>query len=141
MKISELKNPPQWLLDADTLNADVDIDEYGVLRWLGGEFRGGEFWGGEFRGGAFLGGEFRGGEFWGEYLTTNPQTVYGLRWIVYVTPMQMQIGCERHSHEEWKAFRDETINNMDIDALAFWNEYKAALLALCDAQSKHRVQK
>jgi len=29
MKISELKNAPQWLLDADTKDADVEED------WLG----------------------------------------------------------------------------------------------------------
>jgi hypothetical protein len=70
MRKTELKNCPQWLMNASTKNEDVDFNEYGVFVWRGGEFLGGEFLGGyfrggEFRGGEFLGGEFRGGEFLG----------------------------------------------------------------------------
>jgi len=77
MKISECKNAPQWLVLAETKNADVEVLESGWVIWnggeflggyfLGGEFLGGEFLGGYFRGGEFLGGEFRGGEFLGGY--------------------------------------------------------------------------
>jgi hypothetical protein len=70
MKISELKKCPEWLKDAVTVDADVLIDEWGWVTWLGGvfsggEFRGGVFSGGEFRGGVFSGGVFSGGEFRG----------------------------------------------------------------------------
>ena len=58
MKISELKNAPAWLLEAETRNADV-ILENGKIQWLSGDFRG-DFLGGNFRGGNFLGGDFRG---------------------------------------------------------------------------------
>ena len=65
MKISELKNAPQWLIDAETsVDADVDIIN-GIVYWNSGEFRGGAFRGGAFWGGAFWGGEFCGGEFRG----------------------------------------------------------------------------
>jgi len=37
MKKTELKNCPQWLLDADTLNEDVSFDKYGTLIWHSGE--------------------------------------------------------------------------------------------------------
>lgn len=43
MKKTELKNCPQWLLDASTKNEDVDFDEYGFLIWSGVEFLGGYF--------------------------------------------------------------------------------------------------
>ena len=75
MKKTELINCPQWLLDADTENEDVDFDSYGILIWRGGNFRGGNFrggnflggnfWGGNFWGGNFLAGDFRGGDFRG----------------------------------------------------------------------------
>jgi len=79
MKISELVECPQWLLDAETSNADVEIKNGWVIwnsgdfrggdflggNFLGGNFRGGDFWGGDFRGGNFLGGNFRGGDFRG----------------------------------------------------------------------------
>jgi hypothetical protein len=65
MKISEYKNAPQWLVLAETKNADVEVLDSGWVIWNGGEFRGGEFRGGYFRGGEFRGGYFRGGEFLG----------------------------------------------------------------------------
>jgi len=63
------ENAPQWLKDATTENAVVEI-QYGWVIWLGGDFlggdfRGGNFLGGDFRGGNFLGGNFRGGNFLG----------------------------------------------------------------------------
>jgi len=65
MKISELKNAPEWLVLADTKNADVDITSYGWVIWNSGDFRSGNFLGGDFLGGNFLGGNFFGGDFSG----------------------------------------------------------------------------
>ena len=69
MKISELRNAPQWLLEASTENADVDLVS-GFVIWNGGVFSGGVFSrglfsNGEFRGGVFRGVEFRDGVFSG----------------------------------------------------------------------------
>ena len=64
MKISELKDAPQWLVNAITEEADVELLG-GVVIWNGGQFIGGQFRGGEFCGGQFIGGEFCGGDFWG----------------------------------------------------------------------------
>ena len=36
----------------------------------------------------------------------------------------LQIGCKRFLIEEWKNFNDETISNMDSNALTFWNKWK-----------------
>ena len=121
MKISELVNAPQWLLDADTVNADVRIVD-GLVVWscgdfLGGNFRGGDFWGGDFLGGYFLGGDFWGGNFRGgnflgadvkgnaalklrahiglyPYQVTAALLVDGTRWV--------QMGCLFKSLEEWE---------------------------------------
>ena len=40
MKIKELENPPQWLLDANTAFADVEIID-GIVHWNGGVWRDG----------------------------------------------------------------------------------------------------
>jgi uncharacterized protein YjbI with pentapeptide repeats len=60
-----MTNAPQWLLDAKTENAEVDVTTSGWVTWNSGDFLGGDFWGGNFLGGNFLGGNFRGGNFRG----------------------------------------------------------------------------
>jgi hypothetical protein len=36
----------------------------------------------------------------------------------------MQIGCQRHTYEEWDSFSDIEISSMHSIALAFWKEHK-----------------
>ena len=136
MRKTDLANCPQWLLDADTGNEDVCFNDFGVLQWnsgdfWGGNFRGGNFCGGNFRGGNFCGGDFWGGDFRGEKLTKNPQTLYGLKWVVYITKEQMQIGCQRHSHAEWEAFGHDEIKRMASGAFDFWMTWRTPLLMMC----------
>jgi uncharacterized protein YjbI with pentapeptide repeats len=107
----------------------------------GGDFRGGNFWGGNFRGGNFLGGDFRGGDFWGGdfrggAIKIKPQTLYGLHWRIIIVDDRMEIGCQRHTHAEWKKFTDAEISAMDSYALEFWKENKSFLLAACAAHAK-----
>lgn len=65
MKISELKNAPQWLLDADTYDEDVDIIDGDVVWrdgvWRDGEWRAGVWHGGEWRDGVWRAGVWRDG--------------------------------------------------------------------------------
>ena len=62
MTINELgEKCPQWLKDADTRDADVEIGPLGVVVWRGGVWRGGEWRGGVWRGGVWRDGEWRGG--------------------------------------------------------------------------------
>ena len=80
--ISELKNPPAWLTEAQTEDANVEITasgrviwhggiwHYGVWEgcgvWEGGEWRGGAEWrGGNWHGGVWHGGVWRGGVWYG----------------------------------------------------------------------------
>jgi len=89
-------------------------------------------------GGANLGGaNLRGADLQGEKLTSPPVQVHGLTWFVLVTPEYMTIGCQRHTHDDWAAFDDYQIQKMEHRALGFWQENKAALLAVCAA---HRVK-
>jgi uncharacterized protein YjbI with pentapeptide repeats len=57
--------------------------------------------------------------------------IYGLNWDVYITKNHIRIGCENHTLEDWESFGDDQINNMEIRALEFWNEYKAFILSQC----------
>jgi hypothetical protein len=126
MRINELTNAPQWLLDAVVRDEDVTIDAHGRVQWHSGNFLGGDFLGGNF-----LGGNFRGGDFWGEKLTIKPLCVYGLTWQVIITGEQMEIGCQRHTHTEWAEFDDDAISVMESRAADFWRENKAMLLSMC----------
>jgi hypothetical protein len=60
MKISELENAPQWLLEAKTEDADVIIVD-GCVVWFGGTWHGGTWNGGIWFGGIWFGGTWNGG--------------------------------------------------------------------------------
>jgi hypothetical protein len=45
----------------------------------------------------------------------------------------LQIGCERHTIEEWKTFNDERIIRMDgKEALKFWRKWKDTIMQLIE---------
>jgi hypothetical protein len=137
MKIKELTNAPQWLLDAVVRDEDVEIDKYGRVIWHRGSWDSGDFWGGDFRGGDFRGGNFWGGNFWGEKIKLRPISIYGMRWDVVITDARMKIGCQIRRLCEWEEFDDQTIIEMDgKDALRFWRENKEALLGLARAAGR-----
>ena len=46
------------------------------------------------------------------------------RYKIGFTVDTLQIGCQRHSIEDWKNFDDEKINSMDSGALEWWNKWK-----------------
>jgi len=85
-------------------------------------------------GGANLGGAYlAGANLDGEVLNKAPISLINLQWSILITGQYMRIGCQRHTHEEWRDFTDAKIRNMAIGALAFWREWKAPLLAICHA--------
>ena len=101
---------------------------------LGGANLGGANLGGADLGGAYLGGAYLGGAYLdGEVLNKAPISLINLQWSILITGQYMRIGCQRHTHEEWRDFTDAKIRNMEIGALAFWREWKAPLLAICHA--------
>ena len=127
MRKTELKNCPQWLMDAATTNEDVDFNEYGVLIWRGGEFRGGEF-----RGGHFLGGKFRG-----EEISKAPIFIFNIgKWSASITKTKMSIGCQSHTHNKLVNFTDDEIRGMSNGAIEFWQKNKEFLLFICAKESK-----
>ena len=44
----------------------------------------------------------------------------------------VQIGCERHSIEEWQKFSDETIAKMDNGALEWWTKWKPIIMQIIE---------
>ena len=60
---------------------------------------------------------------------TTLQTPY---WPVVFTRTDMAIGCEQHSIEDWRKFKDSRIKLMDEDALEFWKKYKDMIFAFID---------
>ena len=68
----------------------------------------------------------------GEILTKAPILILNLTWPVLITEGFMRIGCQRHSHEEWKSFDDGSIERMESRATEFWAQWKLPLLTMCD---------
>jgi hypothetical protein len=88
--------------------------------------------------GANLAGAYLADAKWrnGIVITKAPVQIYGLTWPVTILDTHMQIGCELHSHAEWRAFDDRHIAAMDgLNAARFWRLHKEILLRLCDAHA------
>ena len=113
--------------------ADLDGANLGGA-YLGGAYLGGANLAGADLDGANLDGAYlAGANLDGEVLNKAPISLINLQWSILVTGQYMRIGCQRHTHEEWRDFTDAKIRNMAIDALAFWRKWKAPLLAICHA--------
>ena len=109
MKKTELQNCPQWLLDAQTINEDVEIIN-GVLIWKGGIWNGGIWedgiwedgtWkGGIWNGGIWERGTWKGGT-WERGTWKDGKRKPMCRWSVYATPIGVKIGCNEKTIKEW----------------------------------------
>jgi hypothetical protein len=56
----------------------------------------------------------------------------GLRWPIAISDTHMQIGCQNHSHEQWRTFTDSQIGQMAPGAIEFWKQWKPTLMAACE---------
>lgn len=54
------------------------------------------------------------------------------KYYVTYTSEILQIGCQRHTIEEWKIFDDTKITNMDSGALEWWNKWKPVIFQLIE---------
>ena len=52
---------------------------------------------------------------------------------------RLQIGCKNYSVEEWLAFSDYAISEMDCNALLWWTEWKPKLVSLWNLQGHSNV--
>ena len=54
------------------------------------------------------------------------------KYPVSYTTRVLQIGCKKHSIEEWKNFDDETISKMDRGALEWWAKWKPIIMQIIE---------
>ena len=71
---------------------------------------------------------------WNGEPAKNLLSLNGLRWPVSTDGKSIQIGCQHHSVDEWRAFDDRVIAKMDEDALDFWKKYKLVVLGLAEVR-------
>ncbi|QCQ61197.1 pentapeptide [Rheinheimera phage vB_RspM_Barba15S] len=53
-------------------------------------------------------------------------------WQIVYTSDVMQIGCQRHSINDWLVFSDDHISKMDSKALEFWKKWKPILVLILE---------
>ena len=73
----------------------------------------------------------------GEILAITPISILNLTWEILISEQYLKIGCQRHTHDEWRGFGDDEINQMETRAIEFWSANKVWILAACDA---HKAQ-
>src|SRR5574343_242928 len=56
----------------------------------------------------------------------------GMKWPILISHNIMKIGCQTHTHNEWKSFSDKEISKMHVKALEFWSKNKDVLITLCE---------
>jgi len=44
-----------------------------------------------------------------------------------------RIGCQYYSNIEWKGYNDDTIKEMDSNALSFWESYKKIIFSAMES--------
>ena len=68
---------------------------------------------------------------YGVKITRAPVIIDGLSWPVQIIDGHIKIGCQLHAISAWASFDDAAIAAMDgRDALRFWREHKASIMAL-----------
>ena len=60
------------------------------------------------------------------------KTVQTDKYLVTYTTRVLQIGCKKHSIEEWKNFDDDTISEMDSGALEWWTQWKPIIMKIIE---------
>ena len=78
--------------------------------------------------------ETQGALKWNGEPAKNLLSLNGLSWPVSTDGKSIQIGCQHHSVDEWRAFDDRVIAKMDSAALEFWKEYKLVVLDLAEVR-------
>jgi uncharacterized protein YjbI with pentapeptide repeats len=136
------------LWDADLWDADLRDANLRDSNLRGANLRGANLWdanledadlrGANLRGANLEGADLRGADLRDADLRDadlrNNKGVYGLNteyYNIYFHKQQIQIGCKRHTLEEWENFTDSDIDEMDKEkALLFWKKYKDDVFSL-----------
>ena len=102
----------------------------------GADLRGVNLRGANLRGADLRDADLRGAERGDWKLKTTPIVITGLNYDILIFDEHMEIGCEKHSFEDWKKFKKTRITLMDSEAWEFWSTHKKSLLSMCDFKAK-----
>lgn len=112
----------------DTVMSRANL--YGAdLRWA--DLRGANLYGADLYGADLRGANLYRANLYGEILEKTPIFITGMFWDIIITKKYLTIGCQRHSHEDWKNFKEVEISEMAGSALAFWALNKNWILEVC----------
>ena len=112
--------------------------QYGANLY-GADLRGANLYGANLYGANLRGADLYGANLYGEKIAIAPINIGGLLWTICISESYLEIGCQRHTHDEWKAFDDDDISKMHNDALTFWTANKSWLLSACKAHRKESL--
>jgi hypothetical protein len=159
---ADLRGADLWdanLRGADLWDANLRGADLGGADLRGADLRGADLWGANLwdadlwdadLGGADLGGaDLRGADLRGVDLRdANLRGAHGINdyvkciqldtYPITYTATHIQIGCERHTHEEWRGFSDAQIRAMDgraaVDWWGSWKDWLFDLIERCPAK-------
>ena len=60
----------------------------------------------------------------------NIKIFHGGKWIAFIDPELIRIGCKCFTSSEWDGFSDEIIDNMANGALEYWKENKEIIMTI-----------
>jgi len=60
----------------------------------------------------------------------NIKIFHGGKWIAFIDPELIRIGCKCFTSSEWDGFSDEIIDNMANGALEYWKENKEIIMLI-----------
>ncbi len=127
------------LIGADLIGADL----------IGANLIGADLRGADLIGANLIGADLRGADLIGANLrdaNLRDADLIGANLIqitlphyqVIVQKTHTRIGCQYFSNIEWKEFDDKKINDMDSDALRFWNSFKAIIFSAMDSLQENK---
>ena len=131
LRDADLRGANLWdanLEDADLRGANLRGANLRDANLEGANLRGANLEGADLRGADLRDADLRDADL------RNNKGVYGLNteyYNIYFHKQQIQIGCKRHTLEEWENFTDSDIDEMDKEkALLFWKKYKDDVFSL-----------
>jgi hypothetical protein len=117
------------LLDAYLSNADLS----------GANLSGANLSGADLRGADLSNADLSNADLSGEKIAIAPISILNLTWDILISESYLKIGCQRHTHYEWKAFTDDEIAEMESRASSFWTSNKIWLLSACKYHRKESL--
>jgi uncharacterized protein YjbI with pentapeptide repeats len=129
---ANLRGADLW--DANLRGADLRGVDLRDANLRGADLRGADLRGADLRGVDLRDANLRGAHGINDYVKCIQLDTYPITY----TATHIQIGCERHTHEEWRGFSDAQIRAMDgraaVDWWGSWKDWLFDLIERCPAK-------